>query len=306
MLRMIRSPWWMLVASIITMLFVATGCGSDTASQGKQVHNTGENGPENPIVGKDDDQTPLKLGGISSWQDVKSFTAKHPWYNQPRQAAGVSKNTVNRSALMPVRLTKAVLVSNSTVSNAKARKLLVADGYKNATRWPVVRVNGDEFMNTSLDEVSGSWDPFQDLRSQVRATLLPVRANGSLDVTRGVLLHCGNWWWTLTSAKPPVVTPKPTPTPTETPLEPKVGKKIPPRPTPPPPPPPPEREKDVGKQPDRPKPPGGHDSEDGKIGDSGSGATDTVDPPPDAPSRGDAAPSPDEDPVGGGTDIDDF
>lgn len=171
--------------------------------------------PSDPIAGKDDSVQPVLLGGINSWGDVRKYARQHNWYWQALAAAGISRQDVRRSARAEAngKVTKAILVVNSNVSSKRATRLLQAAGY-HAGKWPVLRIHNG-ILNTSLNS-SGSWIPFWDLRSQVRATLLVVKTNGKLATNRGVLLHCGNPWRLFRGGEGPTPGPgaKPTPRPT--------------------------------------------------------------------------------------------
>jgi hypothetical protein len=215
-----RNPW-MIVAIVLAVLaavlvgVIAVKAATSSEPAAIVVPNSGDTSPSNPEVGKKDEVRPVILGGIDSWQDVKRYSAKHPWYKEPLTAAGISMSAVKRSASKPAQYAKVVLVSNTTISNQQARQQLARKGYPACVSWPVVRVSG--FWNTALDE-SGSWSKFIDIRSQVRATLLPVNSDGSLNATHGVLLHCGNSWWFLNESENPISGAHPKPRPS---LEPK-------------------------------------------------------------------------------------
>jgi hypothetical protein len=188
---------------------------------------------DKPAVGRDANDEPVSEEPFSSWIAVDRLLASNT--RSARQYGACLKTTLG---ITPTDVSeyadrvvdgydlRAILVSNTSVTNAAARQQLRLKGVPNVSRLAVIRVSG--FRNTAAGCAR-----FNDERSQVRVTLtIPRDVNDIREGvfrTKGVLGMCGNSWDLVrvtnvprktnkeTPKPTPTQTPTPKPTPTETP-----------------------------------------------------------------------------------------
>jgi hypothetical protein len=174
-----------------------------------------------PLVGNQGNVDPV-LSTVQNWRElVQAVEGKEEWYkgclqsrigvtwDQARQYAGL----VDQGQDL-----RFILVSNSSVSDERARRMLRDEGIPNVDKLQVVRVNGFENTRGLPTDRCNTWP--NDPRSQVRVSLaIPKDVNDvtkGFDQSRGVLAMCSNPWKIHQVAPPATTKPKPKPAPTTT------------------------------------------------------------------------------------------